>query len=161
MKTFYSLAISSIFLMLMALSFSSTAQETAFQADTIESLAKQYKNKRWLMVLWSLECPPCFKELSLISELIKQHEDLAIVIVNADEYENISQERQDVISQFQLEHLHQYYFAEGSASTNRYQIDKHWHGELPRSYFIDEKGKFHGKSGVLRNEHIQQWLLLD
>lgn len=159
MKTFYAIVTNSMLFLLLILSFTSTAQESAFQADTISKLNKQFEHQQWLMVLWSLECPPCFKELALISEFTKQHNDLAIVIVNADDDENISEERQDVIKQFELEHLQQYYFSEGSASTNRYQIDKHWHGELPRSYFIDEQGQFHGKSGVLLSEHIQQWLL--
>jgi hypothetical protein len=34
------------------------------------------------------------------------------------------------------------------------KIDSSWYGELPRRYFADEAGKFHGKSELLDEELI-------
>lgn len=141
-------------------SFLASANESPFQPKTMNTLKERFSGQNWLIVLWSLDCPPCFKELALIQQLKQKHGKLPIVIINADDDDSLRDERTAVIKQFKLETLAHYYFTEASASTYRYKIDKHWSGELPRSYFVDAQGKFQGKSGLLHNEQIQQWLAL-
>jgi len=132
-----------------------------FQAFSKETLLKQQqenKGKRWLMLLWSVDCPPCYKELALLRDLHKHYNLLPIIIINTDDNDEVSEERVQVIKQFNLDDLLNLYFVDGQGAYNRYSIDPHWHGELPRSYFIDEQGKAMGRSGLLSREILVKWL---
>ena len=52
-----------------------------------------------------------------------------------------------------------YHFADGQGDKNRFIIDSSWYGELPRSYFVEANGKFHGKSGLIKEALLTQWLM--
>ena len=85
--------------------------------------------------------------------------DLAVVIINVDTHENSKEERNEILESFELTQRTNLYFREGLADQSRYFIDPQWFGELPRSYFIDETGVFHGKSGLVSKALLAQWLL--
>lgn len=146
--------------MIIAFSVTQVAfAQQAFNHQTIEALQKRFSGQNWLMVMWSLDCPPCFKELSHIAKLKSQVKTLPIILVNVDE-ESSHSERQDVIDNLQLTTIEHYFFLPEQAHRNRYQIDKQWHGELPRSYYIDATGQWLGQSGLQTKEKIKQWLQL-
>ncbi len=130
----------------------------AFNSEILLKQQQENKGKRWLMLLWSVDCPPCYKELALLRDLRKQYELLPIIIINTDDNDEVSEERAQVIKQFELDDLLNLYFVEGQGAYNRYSIDPNWHGELPRSYFIDEQGKAIGKSGLLNKKILLTWL---
>ncbi|WOH39110.1 hypothetical protein RI844_07760 [Thalassotalea fonticola] len=134
------------------------ANETAFNADELAQIKQQHMGKKWLMLLWSVDCPPCFKELKLLKNMSQKHENLAIVIVNIDEQVTAA-ERQQIINEYQLQSLQHFYFLDGQSDINRYVIDPDWYGELPRSYFVDATGKFYGKSGLVGEELLNKWLI--
>ena len=125
----------------------------------LTALKQHYKGQRWLMVFWSVDCPPCFQELAMIQTLSEQGANLPIVIVNADDSDDISHERNNIIERFKLSHLTHLYFVEGQGAKSRYIVDPGWYGELPRSYFIDAAGKFNGKSGLISKEALNSWLI--
>ncbi|KGK00390.1 TlpA family protein disulfide reductase [Thalassotalea sp. ND16A] len=135
-----------------------TAKETAFDAIEFEQIKQQHMGRRWLMLLWSVDCPPCFKELKMINNLSQQVKDLAIVIVNTDE-QVAAGERQQIIDDYQLQRFQHFYFEDGKNDHNRFVIDPTWYGELPRSYFVDANGKFHGKSGLINEAILSKWLI--
>ena len=136
-----------------------TLTEKPFNKIHLTALKQYYKGQRWLLVLWSVDCPPCFQELAMIQTLSEQVANLPIVIVNADDSDDISHERNNIIERFKLSHLTHLYFVEGQGAKSRYIIDPSWHGELPRSYFIDAVGKFNGKSGLISKEALNSWLI--
>lgn len=131
----------------------------AFTQVAFNEIKAQYQGKKWLTLLWSVDCPPCMKELALVQKLQQQKKNLAIVIINVDTHENSEQERNDILAHFGLTPLKNLYFREGAEDQTRYQIDPQWFGELPRSYFIDEAGTFHGKSGLVSKALLTRWLL--
>ncbi len=130
----------------------------AFNSEILLKQQQENKGKRWLILLWSVDCPPCYKELALISHLREQHELQPIVIINTDDNDEVHAERSKVITQFKLDDLVNLYFIDGQGAYNRYSIDASWHGELPRSYLIDEQGKAKGRSGLLDKETLLAWL---
>ena len=115
--------------------------------------------KQWLMLLWSVDCPPCFKELAIIQKLKAQHENLAVVIINTDANDEIKAERKEIIEKFELSNFTNFHFVDGKGDQSRFFIDPNWYGELPRSYFIESSGKFHGKSGLVNKSILTQWLI--
>jgi thiol-disulfide isomerase/thioredoxin len=137
----------------------SYADSIAFNKEQLATLKTQNMGKQWLMLLWSVDCPPCFKELAIIQKLQRQHDDLAVVIINTDASDEIKTERKDIIEKFELSHLTNFYFVDGQGDQNRFFIDPTWYGELPRSYFVESNGTFHGKSGLVDQSTLTKWLV--
>jgi len=135
------------------------ASSKVFTKDSFEKVKLQYKGKQWLMLLWSLDCPACFKELALLEKIRVTAPNIAIVLINVDDNHEVTQEREAVLNSFGFNTLDTLYFSEGSGDINRYLIDPSWFGELPRSYFIESNGKFHGKSGLVSELLLSTWLL--
>ena len=149
-----------ILIMLSQVSLALAVNEQPFVNSTLEQLQQKYQGKNWLMLLWSLDCPPCFKELETVQQLHSGINKLPVVIVNVDSDSEIGAERISVIEQFQLTSLEHYYFVDGEVEKSRYQLDPNWHGELPRSYFFDASGQFRAKSGLVSKKLIKTWLAL-
>jgi thiol-disulfide isomerase/thioredoxin len=133
----------------------------AFSHEAFKILKKEKLDERWLIVLWSLDCPACFKELKLIQTLQDSNKDkrLNVVFINVDDSDEVELERNQVISFYKMNNFDNFYFTDAMADKSRYQIDPSWFGELPRSYFVNENGKLQGKSGLLDEALIRQWLL--
>lgn len=137
----------------------SYASSIAFDKEQFVTVKKQNLGKQWLMLLWSVDCPPCFKELAIIQKLQNQYNDLAVVIINTDADDEITEERIEIIEKFELDKLSNFHFVDGKSDQSRYVIDSNWFGELPRSYFIESNGKFHGKSGLVNESILTKWLV--
>jgi len=147
---------------IFAVSLNSTyvyADQQIFTRDSFEQVKQQYKDKQWLIILWSVDCPACFKELALLEKIRKEKRHLPVVLINVDDSPEVNLERYKVLAQYKLADLQNLYFVEDQADQSRFMIDSKWYGELPRSYFIDKKGVFHGKSGLLDEALMIHWLL--
>ena len=137
----------------------SFADSIAFDKAQLATVKTQNMGKQWLMLLWSVDCPPCFKELAIIQKLQRQHDDLAVVIINTDANDEINTERAEIIEKFDLSDFANLHFVDGKGDQSRFFIDPNWYGELPRSYFVESDGKFHGKSGLVNQSILTQWLV--
>jgi len=153
-------------LLMGAFFMSGLAQSEPLSKDSVEFNKVRFEQvkqdklaQKWLVLLWSVDCPPCMKELALVQKLQQKQKNLAVVMINTDTEESSEQERDDIIKHFNLVNLKSFHFTQGQEAQQRYQVDPQWFGELPRSYFIDEQGKFHGKSGLIAEELLTQWLL--
>ncbi len=144
---------------LLFLPLKAFADPQPYSANAIQQIKQNYLGQKWLMLLWSVDCPPCFKELALIQKIRQQHKNINIVIVNADDNDEVATQRKQVIEKYQLEDLAHFHFNDGQGDRERYQIDPNWYGELPRSYFVDAQGKFHGKSGLIDEQLLTTWLI--
>jgi thiol-disulfide isomerase/thioredoxin len=137
----------------------SFAESIAFDKAQLTTVKAQNMGKQWLMLLWSVDCPPCFKELAIIQKLQRQHDDLAVVIINTDANDEINGERKEIIEKFELNDFSNFHFVDGEGDQSRFFIDTNWYGELPRSYFFESNGKSHGKSGLVNKSLLTQWLV--
>lgn len=140
-------------------SYSVLANVAPFNGDVFDQIKNKNLGKQWLMVLWSVDCPACYKELALIKSLRKENPNIDVIIVNTDGEDEANAESYKVMAKYQLLDTTTYFFEEGTADRNRYAIDPTWYGELPRSYFVDKKGKFNGKSGLVDPALLRKWLL--
>jgi len=152
--------ITSLFLLLMAMaSGHSNASSIAFNKMVFEQLKQDNHGQQWLLILWSVDCPACIKELKLIEKLDEEYDKLPVILINTDDSGEVIPLRKKIISDHRLSKFENYHFAEDTAAGNRYLIDPTWHGELPRSYFVNEQGVFHGKSGLLKEKTLSKWLI--
>jgi len=141
--------------------FSSTmsfAQSAIFDKQAWQNIKQQNLNEKWIAVFWSLECPPCFKELKTISSMIKINPQLKLVLINTDADNEMKGQMEEVINKYQLNDLTLLHFDDEQASHSRYIVDPTWYGELPRSYFFNKKGQSQGRSGLVNKSILQQWL---
>lgn len=149
-----------VFLSCMVLYTSTSyAESIAFDKKQLVTVKAHNMGKQWLMLLWSVDCPPCFKELAIIQKLQSQHDDLAVVIVNTDANDETNAERRKIIAKFELGNMTNFHFVDGKGDQSRFFIDPTWYGELPRSYFVESNGKFHGKSGLVNQSLLTKWLV--
>jgi len=110
-----------------------------------------------LVVLWSVDCPPCYKELSMLEKLLKDHPQLPLTLVATDDDTARYPEVESMHQRLTGQELQKWVFADLKASEIRFSIDKSWSGVLPRSYFINSEGSRIGHSGVLQAQQVLDW----
>ena len=109
------------------------------------------------MVLWSLDCPPCFHELAMLGNLLADYPALNLVLVSTDS-PNSRKELLSVINSKGVSSADIWVFSQANASRLRFEVDRVWYGELPRSYFFDDQHNRRAISGVLKREAVVEWL---
>ncbi len=137
----------------------------SFQASATEVLHSRQVDQLFtegprLVVLWSVDCPPCYKELALLETLLETHQKLAVTFVATDDDPSRYPEVDVMHQRLQGEQLQKWVFAEMNAPQLRFAIDPNWSGVLPRSYFINHKGQRFAHSGLLESRQIMDWFEL-
>lgn len=153
-----------LFVIVYILCFCSTAspvkaesEPRLFEPDSLQTIEKLHNGRPFLLVLWSLDCPPCREELDLLSELSKRNREFQLVLVSTDTEESSGQ-LAAVLESHQLGKAESWVFSEAGAERLRYKIDPDWYGEIPRSYFYDQNHQRTALSGALKKEQIVDWL---
>lgn len=139
-------------LMLLLLLVSSSALAIKSKELTDQTINQAMVPSPRLVVMWSLECPACFDELDTITLLLKQHPKLPISLIATDQ--DMAEEIAEVYQQPEFANLSLWHYGEQPSHYLNDQIDPQWQGELPRSYYVDSKGKRYGHSGLLSKQQI-------
>lgn len=146
-------------LVLAALLFApagAAAELQPFTADSFATIKERHDGRPFLVVLWSLECPPCYKELALLGRWRKNGGELPLVLISTDPVDRRDAARQ-TLARFELGDAPAWIFADTFVERLRHSIDPQWRGELPRSYFYDAGHRRTAHSGVLDKAQLQQW----
>ena len=130
-----------------------------FKTGSYAQFLEQRQNQPFMLVLWSLDCPPCYKELAMLAEETKNQPQLELVLVSTDSTDDIK-EIQQKLNQFGLSHVKAWVFENDRAQPLRYEIDPNWYGELPRSYLFDAQHNRQAISGILKPVVLQRWASL-
>jgi thiol-disulfide isomerase/thioredoxin len=132
-------------------------QLNSFETHSYKTIVTKHQGNSFLMVLWSVDCPPCIEELPVLGSFHQSHPDAAIVMVSTD-----SKNQQEDILRLMKEHglndVQQWVFDGDSVAATRYAIDPMWYGELPRSYFHLHEDKRMVKSGKLDENVLSAWI---
>ena len=126
-----------------------------FDKNSYQTILQNEKQQSFLLVLWSLDCPPCMEELSVLAELHQQHPDKKIILLSVDA-ESPPDDIKQVLNQYGLAELPQWVFGSDAPQYLRYSIDPMWYGELPRSYFHSTE-KRTAVSGKLNKAALLRW----
>jgi thiol-disulfide isomerase/thioredoxin len=119
-------------------------------------IEKQNEKANFIFVLWSLDCPPCFKELEYLSIFVKQNNRPKLILVSTDGAEYTS-EIQATLKQYHL-HKEENWNFYNVPELLRSKIDLNWYGELPRSYYYQKDEERLTHSGPLNPEIMGKWL---
>lgn len=127
-----------------------------FKPGSYSEILQQRQQQPFILVLWSIDCPPCYEELALLGKKIKTRPQLDLVIVSTDTIDDIKEIKKQ-LAKYGLNNINAWVFADQMAQQLRYEIDPGWYGELPRSYLFDSYQNRHPVSGVLKPEMLQRW----
>ena len=128
-----------------------------FDTQSMDEILQNRQGQAFVMVLWSIDCPPCIQELAQIRQLRKRFSHISLVLVSTDDIRHAN-EIQQLLAEHQLEQMDNWVFANPMPERLRYLIDPAWYGELPRSYFYQTSHKRQAHSGRLNYEILQAWL---
>lgn len=127
-----------------------------FEPGSYRQILQQRQQQPFMLVLWSIDCPPCYQELALLADKIKLQPRLELVLVATDTSGDID-EIKKLLRKFGLSNVNAWVFNNEMAQQLRYEIDPDWYGELPRSYLFDSQHQRQAVTGVLKPETLQRW----
>ena len=117
----------------------------------------ELSDKPFLMVLWSIDCPPCHKELNMLGKLTKERPELNLVLISTDDI-SLADDIAETLKKHGLGGTESWAFADPNVARLRYEIDPRWYGTLPRSYFFDSNHQRSATTGTLEKEQVEAWL---
>jgi len=135
------------------------AQQTkAFVRGSLAQIVDQHSGTPFIVSYWSIDCPPCFKELAMWSRLSQQYPSLSVVLVSTDGWE-LRHTVTKSLSELSVSTLESWLYAEENADKLRFEIDPKWYGELPRTYFYTATGEAEGVSGLIKQTKVEAWIM--
>lgn len=130
-----------------------------FRAESLAQIRAANAGSPFVLVLWSLDCPPCFRELELLGRLHRAEPALKMVFVAIDPYREpgIRSAVRGTLKRFGLAGFDAWAFA-SDPQRLRYVIDPRWYGELPRSYFYGLDQPRNAVSGRLEEAQVRAFV---
>ncbi len=128
-----------------------------FTLGSLEQVLSAREGKPFILVFWSLDCQYCPTELKMLSELKRSHPAMDIVLIATDSVSDAPQ----LISRaesYGMSKVEQWVFAEDMPERLRFEIDRRWYGEVPRTYFYDQKHQREAKTGLINKKFFEDWL---
>jgi len=148
LKNFF---LSVAFAFIAAVNISAQAAPAAFTSGSYQQILAANANRPFMLVIWSINCPSCLKDMELLSKIHKSRPDLKMIMLAADE-PSASEQIQQVLEKNQLTGIENWAYADENTEKLQFEIDPQWYGELPRTYFFDKAHQRTGVSGVLSQE---------
>ncbi|MFT6906685.1 MAG: thiol-disulfide isomerase/thioredoxin [Oleiphilaceae bacterium] len=128
-----------------------------FNKNSLGQIIAARQDQAFIMVLWSIDCPPCLKELEHFQVLKAQFTDTNFLLISTDSPDNSAAIVQVLVDN-KLQNIESWVFSDSLPERLRYKIDPNWYGELPRTYFYEANHTRMAHSGMLTKAQLQQWL---
>lgn len=128
-----------------------------FKLGSLAQVLGAREGQPFVLVLWSLDCQYCPTELKMLSELKRNHPKLDVVLIATDTVNEMSQLNSRAES-YGMGKAEQWVFAEDMPERLRFEIDRRWYGEVPRTYFYDKKHQREAKTGLVSKKFVEDWL---
>lgn len=128
-----------------------------FVSGSYRQIISARQGKPFIVNFWSLSCGYCLVELEMLKKLARKFPGLDLVLVSTDTPEE-QQPVSATLAKYSLKKAEAWVFADSYTERLRFEIDRKWQGELPRTYFFDAKGNVNAISGKVEPEELEQWL---
>jgi thiol-disulfide isomerase/thioredoxin len=119
-----------------------------FAPGSYQQLLDSNANKPFMLVIWSITCSSCLKDMALLNKMHKANPNINMVMLATDD-SSATDDIQKILTKNELTGLENWLFADENPQKLRYEIDPKWYGEMPRTYFFNKKHEREGISGVL------------
>jgi thiol-disulfide isomerase/thioredoxin len=142
----------------LVLSSAAAAQELRpFEPGSLAKITAARAGRPFVLSLWSLQCPHCPQELALFGEMLKKHPGLDLILVSTDTPDH-GAAVSAALARHRLMRAEAWVYADAFTERLQYEVDRHWRGELPRTYFYSADGRVRGVSGTLDARQVEEWL---
>ncbi len=139
---------------LLALALPAAAQELkSFTPESLAQITASRAGTPFVLAFWSLTCAHCQQELADFG----RRPTANLVLVSTDTPADGNAIR-TTLAQHGLKKVEVWVFADDFAERLRYAVDRHWTGELPRSYFYATDGTRRAVSGRPDTWLMERWL---
>lgn len=128
-----------------------------FVRGSYQQIIAARQGKPFIANFWSLSCGYCMVELDMLKMLARKYPKLDLVLISTDtpeEEESVSA----TLAKFSLNKTEAWLFADSYTERLRYEVDKKWQGEMPRTYFFSAKGGVTAVSGKVEQKEVEQWI---
>ncbi len=128
-----------------------------FTATSMKDIQARPASTPFVLAFWSLSCAYCPDELATLGALVRRHGPVGIVLVSTDTPED----RAAIVATLKrhgLSGAEAWVFADPFVERLRYAVDPHWHGELPRTYFMRGGHVERAVSGLVDKSEIEAWI---
>jgi thiol-disulfide isomerase/thioredoxin len=119
-----------------------------FTTGSYQQILANNANQPFMLVVWSITCSSCLKDMPLLSRIHQKKPELKIIMLAADDISETDQ-IQAILKKNQLSDIENWGYADENTQKLQFSIDQKWYGELPRTYFFDKIHQREGVSGVL------------
>lgn len=150
-----------LFIWLLAIAGVASATEGVrpFVLGSMAQIQEEHAGKPFVLFLWSLTCTYCPTELKMLGEFKQQHPDLNLVLIAADTPDD-EPEIVSHLADYGLNKTERWVFAEDMPERLRFEIDRRWYGEVPRTYFYDQTHERLVKTGLVGEAFVKEWFAL-
>lgn len=148
-----------IWLLTIAGIASATESVRPFVLGSMAQIQEEHAGKPFVLFLWSLTCTYCPTELKMLGEFKQQHPDLNLVLIAADTPDD-EPEIVSHLADYGLNKTERWVFAEDMPERLRFEIDRRWYGEVPRTYFYDQTHERLVKTGLVGEAFVKEWFAL-
>lgn len=128
-----------------------------FEPRSLDQILAAHKGQPFVLILWSLDCVYCQASLTVLSKEKRVRPSLSIVTLSTDA---VGDPQTDALVGERLRAFgltsDAWAFGAVPPEQLRYAVDPKWHGEMPRSYWFDARGKRIAYSGVLTPAVIEK-----
>jgi thiol-disulfide isomerase/thioredoxin len=145
------------FLLVAAPLVSATETVRPFVLGSMAKIVAERQGKPFVLAFWSVSCAHCPTELKVLGEIRKKNPKLDIVLVAADSPDEAALTAQ-LARKYGLGAVEQWVFADEMEERLRFEIDRRWHGELPRTQFYDSKHNVEVVAGVVPEKQLIAWV---
>jgi hypothetical protein len=135
----------------------SASDVRSFEPGSYTRIVKEHAGKPFVLALWSLTCTPCQEDLALFGRKLEEHPELQLVLVSTDSPAD-SQALREALARHHITRAESWVFADGLAEQLRFEIDRKWYGELPRTYLFSAAGGAQAVSGKLDQTMLETWM---
>lgn len=134
-----------------------TQEMKPFVRGSYQQIISARQGKPFIIGFWSLNCGYCKVELAMLKKLTKKYPKLDLVLVSTDTLEE-EKMVSATLAKHSLNKTESWLFADSYADRLRFEIDKKWYGELPRTYFFSTNGEIKAISGKLEQNEVELWI---
>jgi thiol-disulfide isomerase/thioredoxin len=145
-------------ILLLAWLAPSAAQDVQpFVRGSFAGILEAHHGRPFILALWSLDCVHCRDDFVLFEKLSKSHPSLDIILVATDSpAQNAAITA--MLRHYHLQNTEAWVFADSFVERLRFEVDKLWQGELPRTYLFNGGGKAEAVSGRLNDVQLMRWV---
>lgn len=128
-----------------------------FVSGSLTQIVAERAGRPFVLALWSVGCTHCPEELKTIGRLKAAHPGLDVVLVAADSVDDAPL-AEKMARGYGLGAVPQWIFADPMPERLRFEIDRRWRGELPRTYFYDRQHRIEAVSGLVSRQRLDRWV---